>query len=211
MEKLKCFTISGLTIHGNHPIVMFVRFLRYINDSIICNQSMWLIILSLCYVAIITMVTRLGYHLLKSCLLSWELCANEKYAFDTYSGLNTKTSVHILVYFAVTSWSISILVKPNSEKIDLPHLKVDVIKYGVAGVFNETATQWWNEFTQSFDSVYGTLLKDNPQWLMELLGPAENAISQRVVINERILWLHEADTASQPEVMYVAIFTLNTI
>ena len=32
-------------------------------------------------------------------------------------------------------------------------------------------------------------------------------ISQRVLINGRILWLHETDKASQPEVMY-NIFTL---
>ena len=140
MEKLKCFTISGLTIHGNHLIVMFVRFLQYINDSIICNQSLWLIILSPCYVAIITMAKRLDYHLVNSCLLSWELCANQKYAFDAYSGLNTKTSVSWYVLQLLPEGS-PLPVKPNSEKIDLPHLKVDVIKYGVAGVFNETATQ----------------------------------------------------------------------
>ena len=36
-------------------------------------------------------------------------------------------------------------------------------------------------------------------------------ISQRVIIDNRILRLHEADKASQPEVMYIDIFTLYTI
>ena len=104
-----------------------------------------------------------------------------------------------------------LLIEPNSEKIDLPNLKVDVMKYEVAGAFNKSATQWWNEFTQSFDSLYGTLSIDNPQWIMELLVPAENVISQRVLIDNRILWFYEADKASQPEVMYIDLFILNTI
>ena len=68
------------------------------------------------------------------------MCANEKYTFDAYSGLNTKTSVSWYILQLLPEGS-SLLVKPNSEKIDLPHLKVDAIKYGVAVVFNETATQ----------------------------------------------------------------------
>ena len=93
-----------------------------------------------------------------------------------------------------------LLVEPTSEKNDLPRLKVDVIKYGAAGVFNESATQWWSEFTQSYDILYGTLPKDSPQWLMDLLVPANNVIPQQVLIDDRILQLHEANKESQPEV-----------
>ena len=92
------------------------------------------------------------------------------------------------------------LVEPNSEKNDLPRLKLDVIKYGAAGIFGESAAQWWNEFTQSYEALYGSLPKDHPQWLMNLLVPANNVISQQVLINDRILQLHKADKESPPEV-----------
>ena len=92
------------------------------------------------------------------------------------------------------------LVEPNSEKNDLSRLKVDVIKYGAAGIFNESATQWWSEFTQSYEALYGSLPKDYPQWLMNLLAPANNVNLQQILINDRILQLHEADKESPPEV-----------
>ena len=93
-----------------------------------------------------------------------------------------------------------LLVEPHSEKIDLPRLKVDVIKYGAAGVFSDSATQWWSEFTQSYDILYGNLPKECPPWLMDLLVPANHVIPQRVLIDDRILQLHEANKESQPEV-----------
>ena len=38
------------------------------------------------------------------------------------------------------------LVEPKSDKVDLPHLKVDCLKYCAAGMFsnNEAAAQWWS-------------------------------------------------------------------
>jgi len=92
------------------------------------------------------------------------------------------------------------LVESNSEKVDLPRLKVDVIKYEKAGVFNESATQWWSEFTQSYDTLHGSLPEDCPPWLMDLLVSANNYILQQATINDRILQLHEADNESPPEV-----------
>ena len=93
------------------------------------------------------------------------------------------------------------LVEPNSEKVDLPRLKADVIKYGTAGVFDESASHWWSEFTQSYDSLYGSLPEDCPPWLMDLLVPGNDTPHEQATINNRILQLQEADKESPPEVI----------
>ena len=96
------------------------------------------------------------------------------------------------------------LVEPKSDKVDLPRLKVDSLKYSAAGMFsnNEAAAQWWSNLTQSFELIYRSLPCSHPQWLMDLLTPAEQTGIQEVIINDKILQLHNADMEPQPEVIF---------
>ena len=67
---------------------------------------------------------------------------------------------------------MDLLVPGNND------VKVDMIEYGTAGVFNDLVTHWWSEFTQSYE--------DCPPWLMDLLVPGNNDTPQQATINNRI-------------------------
>ena len=57
-------------------------------------------------------------------------------------------------------------MKPNLEKIDLPHLKADIQKYEKAGVFTDGAYSYWQRFLDGFESTYGMLPAVPVPWIV---------------------------------------------
>lgn len=60
------------------------------------------------------------------------------------------------------------LVLPDLTKIDLPHLKRDITKYVVAGVFTAEAESWWKAFLDTFEDTFGTT-PPTPMWYLQKL------------------------------------------
>ena len=92
------------------------------------------------------------------------------------------------------------LVEPKLDKVDISRLSADSKKYEAAGVFDEAAALWWTTFTESFNESYGCLPEDPPNWLLDLLVPAEATAPERVHIPPRIAQLYQAEKAAQPKV-----------
>lgn len=97
------------------------------------------------------------------------------------------------------------LVNPNNEKVDIARLKGDSKKHEAAGVFDEATALWWKEFTESFNDSYGSVPKNSPTWLVDLLVPADITVPESVTIPVRIVKLHQAENATQPKVLQYAL------
>lgn len=98
---------------------------------------------------------------------------------------------------------------PQSEKLDLPHLRLDLPKYVSSNITSE-ALQWWDMFiTQIEQSMDASTAARNmaTTWIYQELvevSEASQAIettAEREGINDRLIQLRASETNNIPEVM----------
>ena len=53
------------------------------------------------------------------------------------------------------------------NKIDVPHLKGDIVKYYEAGVLTSMTYLWWQGFLNTFKLAYCSLPEENPVCLLD--------------------------------------------
>ena len=91
-------------------------------------------------------------------------------------------------------------MKPNLEKIDLPHLKADIQKYEKAGVFTDGAYSYWQRFLDEFESTYGMLPAVPVPWIVNDLPTVTPILPTDVHVPVQISQLHQLQTQPQQQV-----------